>query len=435
MKTVKSLQSELSRWIILAASLLMVIGGLVSSGIAFMEAREIQDSLLQEIGMLVQQGYRPNKPTELKNQEGEEISLLIQPLEDPSNQSTLVFSKTLKNGLQTVTLGDEPWRVLVIELADEQRHYIIAQPTELRDDLAVASGLNVFLPMLVLVGLMLLLVRWIIRYQFKPLKQLAAQLHHQDASHPEPLPQQNVPAEIYPFVESINSLLERIRHSMNRQQRFIADAAHELRTPVTALSLLVENVKKATSPQDQEERQQQVETSLQRLRSLLNQLLDMARLQSEQQSTRQAISFTQRVQQVIADLHPLAEQKQIDLGVVRMEALTVLDQDERLRQLVFNAIDNAIRYTPEGGQVNISLFEQNKKAIFRVEDTGEGIPENALHEVFEPFYRYQHNDQPGNGLGLAISQEIARHLGGAIQLQNRQEGGLQFTYTQAVSHE
>jgi two-component system, OmpR family, sensor kinase len=144
------------------------------------------------------------------------------------------------------------------------------------------------------------------------------------------------------------------------------------------------------------------------------------------------VSLNQVVQHVIADLYPLAEAKNIDLGVSRQEKLMVLDKGAGLSHLVRNAIDNAIRYTPVGGTVNVSLSSEGVYAVFCVEDTGKGIPEQELQHIFEPFYRAHDNIQPGNGLGLTISLEVARKLGGHITLLNRSEGGVEFRYRQLI---
>ena len=137
------------------------------------------------------------------------------------------------------------------------------------------------------------------------------------------------------------------------------------------------------------------------------------------------------LQQVVADLYPLAEANQVDLGVTQLEKIKVFDQDNYLHQLIRNAIHNAIQYSPAGEQVNIRLYKQDNNAVFQVEDNGCGIPEEMLTKVFEPFYRNRDIVKSGTGLGLAISYEIAQRLGGKIQLENRKEGGLIFRYIQA----
>jgi len=145
------------------------------------------------------------------------------------------------------------------------------------------------------------------------------------------------------------------------------------------------------------------------------------------------VSFNDIVNNAIADLHPLAENAQLDIGMLRqVEQIFVKDQNGILTQLVQNAIANAIHYTPEKGVIDISLFKEKGKAIFLVEDTGIGIPEEELNQVMQPFYRVLDSGKPGNGLGLTISQEIAQSLNGKIQLTNRPEKGLCFRYEQVL---
>ncbi len=441
----RSLQRDLSRWITLTALAFAVIAGLVASGVTFDEAREHQDEMLREIAHLVNTGQL-NESASQRNDEDdgdgdddddddaydEDEAILIRRLDTVSPQAWPRLPKDLRNGLQTITLENESWRVFTITLASGSRRYAIAQKTEHRDETALASSLNVFLPIILLVIAMLLIIHLIIRNRLNPLKSLAASLDRQNVTELQPLPETAVPEEIAPFVSSINVLLERIQQAMQKQYRFIADAAHELRTPVTALSLLAENAEKATSETDRRERQKLLRQGLERLRALVGQLLDLARLQSDHVSPSAVVSFNQVVQDAIADLYPLAEAGKIDLGVTRQDTITARDQEGRLGQLVRNAIENAIRYTPAGGKVDISLFTEAGKAIFCVEDTGTGIPENEMKQVMEPFYRTQGNPQPGNGLGLAISQEIAKRLGGSITLSNRPESGLRFRYTQRL---
>lgn len=435
MKANRSIQRELTRWIILIASILIVTGSVVSSIIVFEEAKELQDSLLHEIAMLVRKGYIIGNINKLENKESDDVSILIQPVNPVSSSSdTLSLPTPLVDGLQTLTLDGESWRLLLVTQTSTGKRYVVAQQTEIRNDLALASGLNVFIPLLILMVIMLLLIKWQIKNQFKPLNRLSKQLHQQNSQQPELLSQKDLPMEIVPFVISINTLLNRIGKTLKKQQRFIADAAHELRTPVTALSLQAENVEKYLNEEDHLQRQGQLQKGLIRLRSLLNQLLDLAHLQSDQQHPKSPVSFKNIVLRVIADFHPLAENAKVDLGVLKLEDVQVLDQDGKLIQLVRNAIDNAIRYTPANGKIDVSLLIMNGMAVFCVEDTGNGIADEDLTQVFQPFYRSQGNTQPGNGLGLAISQEIAQRLGGEISLRNRPEGGLVFTYSQAQSY-
>ena len=197
------------------------------------------------------------------------------------------------------------------------------------------------------------------------------------------------------------------------------------------MSLQVESLSKATVSSQREDSLKQLQKGLKRLRRLVTQLLDLARLQSEDDYALQNVSFNQIVQDAIADLYPMAEASDIDLGMVRNhENISVNDYQERLSQLVYNAIDNAIHYSPPGGKVDVSLYLEKNKAVFLVEDNGIGIPEAELEQVMQPFYRVNESSKPGNGLGLAISHEIAQLLGGEIHLENCKSGGLCFRYMQ-----
>ena len=327
------------------------------------------------------------------------------------------------------------WRVFITTQTETQRHYSVAQQTELRDEIALTSSLSVLLPLVLLALIMSFIIHYIIKRQFRSLSQLAKSIDDQDGSNPQSLKNKNIPIEIAPFVDSINSLLVRVRQTMQKQKRFIADAAHELRTPITALSLQLENLDKAKNEEDRTERQQQLKLSITRLGKLVAQLLNLARLQSEDNmATVERISLTQIVRDTIIALHPLAEAENINLGIIRQDDnVYIYDQQGRIGQLIYNAIDNAIHYSPSGGKVDVSLFVENQKAIFLVEDTGIGIPEAELKEVMQPFYRVNESNQPGNGLGLAISQEIAQHLGGIITLENRSTGGLVYRYEQQLA--
>ena len=288
-----------------------------------------------------------------------------------------------------------------------------------------------FLPIALLASLMLFIINRILRRQFRSLGKLTKLMDRQDGVNLEKLSENNIPIEISPFVHSINTLLERIERTINKQQRFIADAAHELRTPLTALSLQVETLSQANETNLGQESLKQLQKSLERLRRLVTQLLDLARLQNEGEYVVQKVSFNQIVEDAMADLYLMAEASDIDLGMVRHdENINVDDQQGRLSQLVYNAIDNAIHYSSPGGKVDISLYLEKNKAVFLVEDNGIGIPEVELEQVMQAFYRVNESNKPGNGLGLSISHEISKLLGGEIHLENRTSGGLRFRYMQ-----
>ena len=426
----RSLKRELNQWIIFTALAFVLVGGAIAGRVAFNQARELQDHTLLEIAKLIRTGklnesrllhHDINIETIIINQLGKKQHVPIIPLD-------------IEDGFHSMEFDGDNWRVFITTQPDTQRRFSVAQQTRLRDEIAMSSSLTVFLPLILLVAIMSLIIHFIIKRQFHSLSLLAKAIDHQDGTNPQALKEKNIPIEIMPFVNSINSLLSRVRLTMQKQQRFIADAAHELRTPITSLSLQLENLEKAKTENDRSQRQQNLKLSITRLAALVSQLLDLARLQNGNTKKREIVSVNQIVCEAIASLYPLAETSDINLGMIRQdENISVFDQQGQISQLVYNAIDNAIHYSPPAGQVDVSLYKEAGKAVFMVEDTGIGIPENELEQVMQPFYRVNESNQPGNGLGLAISQEIAQHLGGVITLQNRQSGGLIYRYVQALA--
>ncbi len=424
-----SLKRELNRWIITTALVFVLVAGALSGWIVFKQAREQQDQTLLEIGMLIKAGKL--KESISLHHDINENTVIINELGGIQHIPIVPVKTT--DGFHTMMLDGSQWRVLVTTQADSHRRFSIAQQTKQRDAIARSSSLSVLFPIIVLVGLMLLMINYIINRQFRSLAELTKELEQQEANKLFKLNTKNVPEEISPFVNSINSLLSRVSKTLQKQQRFIADAAHELRTPIAALSLQVDNLDKQLDQVDRDERQKDLHKGLSRLRILVNQLLDLARLQSEDKTEATEIIFNPLVHQAIESLYPLVEQSGLDLGINKQdENLKVYDQQNRLSQLVYNAIDNAIHYSPKGGRIDISLYQDQGDLVYLVEDQGIGIPEEQLKQVMQPFYRVQESDQPGNGLGLSISQEIAHLLDGVIELSNRKNGGLRFSYRQKL---
>lgn len=292
--------------------------------------------------------------------------------------------------------------------------------TEARDEIARDSGLRTLVPILLLVPLLTVLTTWIIRRALLPVTNLAGQLDRRGGANLTPLHVANIPNEIEPFVNSIDALMQRLAVVLSQQRRFIADAAHELRSPLTALTVQAENLQGAAS-EDAAARIVKLKEGLERARKLLEQLLSHARQQACPTATAD-VSFDSIVRHIIEDMVPMAVDKNIDLGCERLEKLNVVASAETLAVLVRNAIDNAVRYTPAGGAVDVGLFRSDQRIVFLVEDTGPGIPAGQEEQVFQPFYRVMGNQETGSGLGLAIIHSIAEQLGGDVTLTNRTGG-------------
>ncbi len=211
------------------------------------------------------------------------------------------------------------------------------------------------------------------------------------------------------------------------QRRFLADAAHELRSPLTALSLQSEQLETAAMTPEARERLASLRGGILRLRALLEKLLTLARVQESADGRAEPRSIRQSIQDVLADLIHLAEFKNIDIGVVGDDDASVLISEVDLNTLVKNLIENAIRYTPQGGRIDISVTIRNGKPVLQVEDTGPGIPESDRERVFDPFFRILGSGEEGSGLGLSIVKAVAARVGAVITLGDAGDGGLRVT--------
>jgi two-component system OmpR family sensor kinase len=250
--------------------------------------------------------------------------------------------------------------------------------------------------------------------------RLAGDLDSRRADDMAPLPLSRMPSELHPFISSINGLLARMRLLMDQQRRFVADAAHELRTPITALSIQAENLDSLALPKRARERVAALKQGMHRTKHLLEQLLALARHEAIPSGPAEMpLAALDRVaQEVAADLLPEATDQGVDLGFALVEPLAVRSEPVMLAALIRNLLDNALRFTPRGGTIDIGVYRQDGAAILQVEDTGPGIASTDMDRIFEPFFRGCRPEGEGTGLGMSIVKRIADNLGGGIALEN-----------------
>jgi len=245
-----SLQFKLSAWLAVVILGVALAAGVFSFGAAFQEANELQDDQLRQIAALVRRQHLPvTNPADTIDATELDIESLVvlQVLGEPGGLAPTVTGKnipfpvTMKDGIQSVTVDDQSWRVVVRTL-DGGTRIVIGQQTSVRDEIARDSALRTLLPFVILIPILLLLVGELIRQMLKPVKDLAQELDNRSQQDLRELSEIHVPNEIQPFVIAINNLLSRVKRSMSDQRRFLADAAHELRTPMTALALQTERL-------------------------------------------------------------------------------------------------------------------------------------------------------------------------------------------------
>ena len=410
----QSLQVRISIALILMFLPLSITAGAFSYYQTYHEAEELQDDLLRQTAAYI------NPKTTDYTQIGSENHILIQTF---GQEDTVPLSDTLGEGFHTIKSGvdddddddDDEYRAYIRQTP--QGKIAVLQETEYRDDLAATAAYQSVLPLLIALPLMILLTVWITYRAMRPVKTLSASLGQRRSDDLSPLDGEGVPSEIQGFVTAINQLLQRTGENIRRQQRFIADAAHELRSPLTALSLQAERLTKL--PQSDEAREQTglILQSIQRNRHLLEQLLTHARAQgSETQRNLTDISLQAQFRRVLQELMPLALDKQQDIGVAVENDLRIRADDTEIYTLIKTFTDNAIRYTPAGGRIDIGFSETPTTLTIWVEDDGPGIPAAERSRVTDAFYRILGTEQQGTGLGLSIADAIAKRYGGKLIL-------------------
>jgi two-component system OmpR family sensor kinase len=260
---------------------------------------------------------------------------------------------------------------------------------------------------------------------------MAAALGRRTPGSLDALPQRGLPVEIRPLVQAVNDLLTRLARALESQKAFVADAAHELRTPLTAVQLQIQLAERAQTDDERKAAFAQLKQGQARAAHLVLQLLTLAR--QEPGVAAQAlvpVDLAQVVPLVVSEYAPLAAERNIDLGVGESRQASVYGDLEALRVMLGNLVDNALRYTPPGGTVDVALRSRDGCAVIEVSDTGPGVPEEDRQRVFDRFYRRDTAHSAGSGLGLAIVKNIAvRHHAGIV-LEDRVPGpGLRVTVT------
>jgi len=411
----------------------LVLATIAAAVTAYLESSDLQDETLLSVAKLVNTN-QIDVQTDRSFYKDKDFDEGVQVWKIPSDgRSRFAIKESISNGFYTKGFKGELWRVYVTTAPESQTRYAITQMLSVKTELALRSAINTALPLLGLFLLVPILITLIVRHSFKPLNTLGNKLRGSNSLKLDLSNRDEIPVEVLPFVSSIETLLQKNTDYNKRQQRFIADAAHELRTPITALSLEIENLQKAANSQIREEREQSLQSSISRLQRLINQLLDLARAQSAESENTTPVSLNELLRTQIADLYALAENKDIEFVVASNDDVTVKDINNQLQHMVRNALSNAIKFSPVSSRIVIELQQQNNSAVFSVTDDGPGVDEQHLEKLHEPFYRpVEQSTSSGAGLGLAICHEIAQQLGGRLSLTNVAKGGFRFSYTQPL---
>ena len=428
-----SIRQRLLLWLLSAVCIAIAVAGVSVYHRARVEANQLFDYQLKQIALTLQDHVFGESNVMGSLEEEIDYDFVIQVWTEAGVKR--YFSHPHKAlpprtdpGYQNVKTDEGEWRVF--SMAASGLFIQTAQPAEIRAQLATSLALRTMMPALWLLVGLAVLIWFIVGRGLRPLEQLALAVRERNPDVLHPVPEANLPGELKPLAMALNELLQRLDRAMQTQRDFVADAAHELRTPLTALQLQAQLAERATTDAERKLAFAYLKEGLKRATHLVQQLLLLARQEAGvTQTSLTPIDLSSLVTDVIAEHVPLAQAKGIELRVNAEQAIDVRGDANAVRIMIGNVIDNAVRYTPAMGAIDVVLARKDGRAILDISDTGPGIPEEERQRVFDRFYRREGSAGAGSGLGLAIVKRIADAHGVEILLSDRSSGaGLQMRF-------
>lgn len=339
-------------------------------------------------------------------------------------------------GLKAYQLGEHTWHTFTVVDAVNDRVYITAQRGDMRDDLAHELAIRHIIPFLITFPMITIACLMLIAHGFKPLSMVIRQLNDRQLDNLSPILGKSLPIEIAPTVEALNALFARLNSAYEREQRFTADAAHELRTPLAAIRTMAQLALGYKDIKSVHECLQDVLIGVDRCTHVVKQLAVLNSLRPEEilnEITR--VNVNQVMHQIARELQTMADQKNITLDFSMPTPCFIDANLASIQILLRNLIDNALRYSPEHSKVTLSTEATPTETILRISDQGPGIPESLHERVFERFYRQLGTGQTGTGLGLSIVSTICQLHRAKVDLMEGESGGLVVLLTfPAASH-
>ena len=413
-------------WMTAMLSIVGIAGAAVSYRLASDEANAFLDSQLQQIALNACAGV-PDTTDSLPSQHDSEDDFSVEIWNGAgeafhASRSAVYIPRRSRAGFADVHAAGEDWRVYTS--IDGARIVQVAHREVVRREIAQHAAISAAIPILVVIPLAWLLIGWALGRFLGRLTTLASAIAERSLDSKDPIPLEGVPKEVRPLVFGMNSLIERLHYALDQQRRFVSDAAHELRTPLTALCLQIENLQHELG-QGAGACLSELERGTRRASALIDQLLRMARYDASREvDMAEPVDLPELLKSCLADQVPIAESRGVDLGITTMERAYILGAHNELKNLFANLIDNAVRYTPPGGAVDVSIRPCGERAVVKIADTGCGIPEDLLPRVFDRFFRAAPPGIEGNGLGLSIVKAIADRHDLEVELGPRDGGGL-----------
>jgi two-component system OmpR family sensor kinase len=429
-----SLRRTALLWMTAMLSIVGIAGAAVSYRLASDEATAFLDSQLRQIALNAGEGVTDTADPPIQHDPEDDFIVEIwngagERLH--ASRSAVNIPRRSQAGFADVHTAGEEWRVYAS--SDGARTVQVAQRAAVRREIAQHTAISAATPIVVVIPLAWLLIGWALGRFLGRLTTVASTIAERSLDSKDPIPLEGVPKEVSPLVVAMNSLIERLHHALDQQRRFVSDAAHELRTPLTALRLQIENLQHEAGQGVTEACLTDLERGTRRASALVEQLLRMARYDASREGdAAELVDLPELLKSCLADHLPIAESRGVDLGITAMERAYVLGARSELKNLFANLIDNAVRYTPSGGAVDVNIRPCGDRAVVEIADTGCGISKDLLSRVFDRFFRAAPPGIEGNGLGLSIVKAIADRHDLEVELGLRDRGGLVATVSGAA---
>lgn len=324
-------------------------------------------------------------------------------------------------GYSNLHLAGQDWRVF--SAATPLRVVQVAQPLAVRQRLAAVAALRSVVPVAVALPLVAAAIWWLLGVSLAPLARVTRAAQAGGANALDPLPTADLPGEVAPLVEAFNDLLGRLASAFDAQRSFVADAAHELRSPLTALKLQLGLLRDAAPGEEQDKSIARLRGGIDRAVHLVEQLLALARAEPGASAATLPLDLVDLARQAVADVQALADKAGVAVSLTAPDPLPLTGDPQALRGALRNLIDNAVKYGARTVQVS-ALRGLRGAPLLRVDDDGPGIPLQARERVFGRFQRGEDSTVEGSGLGLAIVQAAARQQGASVSLADSPLGGL-----------
>ena len=424
--TPASLRRTALVWTTLLLTLVGIIAILIAYALARAEAADFLDGQLRQIALNAGRGLPDADAPPAPDQDPEDQIAITIWKKDQIVHTTLnqvSIARPTRPGYDDVTIAGHAWRAYTAN--NDTWTIQVAQRETVRQEFASSAAIGVAAPILIIIPLSWLVVGWALNRTLARLDLVAQDLASKSALAAGPISLAGIPTELHPLVLGMNSLIGRLRAAVASQKQFLSDAAHELRTPLAAMQIQVDRLEHGAGAADEEifeEKRVGLDRGVKRANALVTQLLRMARLDEPNAPVADALDVGQLLLDCVGDFAVLAERRGIDLGLHVERAAMVRGSSEELRVLLANLIENAVRYTPSGGKVDV--FVQHRGGCCEVEvlDTGPGLPEGSELRIFERFFRAAPAGIEGTGLGLAIAKRIAERHSATITVENRTDG-------------